>query len=121
MSIAQEIASVYSSTATRNCKQVDAAKNGEGDWSIWLCPAIGGYVVRVTEDDLRMTVSIGRNLKSAADEPASKHQFAPFNSAHDTLEWRMAKGSAVRDHPALVPRRRRELRQERETRSGLRC
>jgi hypothetical protein len=92
MSFAQEIASVYSSTATRNCKKVDAAKDGEGDWSTWLCPGIGGYIVRVTEDDLRMTVSIGRNLKAAANEPASKHQFAPFNSAHDTLEWRMAKG-----------------------------
>ena len=92
MSIAQEIASVYSSTAIRNCKKVDAAKNGEGDWSTWLCPGVGGYVVRVTEDDLRTTVSIGRNLKAAANEPASKHQFAPFNSAHDTLEWRMAKG-----------------------------
>jgi hypothetical protein len=91
-SFAQEIASVYSSTATRNCKKVDAAKDGEGDWSVWLCPGIGGYVVRLTEDDLRMTVSIGRNLKAAANEPASKHQFAPFNSVHDTIEWRTVKG-----------------------------
>ena len=90
---AQDFASLYSSTAARNCKKVDAAKNGEGDWTIWLCPGIGGYVVRVTEDDLRMTVSIGRDLKSAADAPASKRQFAPFNSVHDTLEWRMTKGA----------------------------
>jgi hypothetical protein len=89
---AQNFASLYSSTAARNCKQVDAAKNGEGAWTIWLCPGIGGYVARVTEDDLRMTVSIGRDLKSAADAPASKRQFAPFNSAHDTLEWRMTNG-----------------------------
>jgi hypothetical protein len=40
-----------------------------------------------------MTVSIGRDLKSAANAPASKHQFAPFNSAHDTLEWRTTKGA----------------------------
>jgi hypothetical protein len=90
---AQDFASLYSSTAPRNCKQADAAKNGEGAWAIWLCPGIGGYVVRVTEDDLRMTVSTGRDLKSAADAPASKHQFAPFNRAHDTLEWRMTKGA----------------------------
>src|SRR5262245_1193180 len=89
---AQDFASLYSSTATRNCKKVDAAKDGEGGWSIWLCDGIGGYVVRVTEDDLRMTVSVGRNLKDAANAPASKHQFAPFNSVHDTLEWRMTKG-----------------------------
>jgi hypothetical protein len=90
---AQDFASLYSSTAPRNCQQADAAKNGEGAWTIWLCPGIGGYVVRVTEDDLRMTVSTGRDLKSAADAPASKHQFAPFNRAHDTLEWRMTKGA----------------------------
>jgi hypothetical protein len=90
---AQDFASLYSSTATRNCKKVDAAKDGEGDWSVWLCPGIGGYVVRVTEDDLRMTVSIGRNLEAAANEPASKHQLTPFNSVHDTLEWRMTKGA----------------------------
>ena len=89
---AQDFASLYSSTAARNCKKVDAAKDGEGDWSVWLCDGIGGYVVRVTEDDLRMTVSVGRNLASAANEPASKHQFAPFNNIHDTLEWRMTKG-----------------------------
>ena len=90
---AQDFASLYSSTAPRNCKQIDAAKDGEGAWTVWLCPGIGGNVVRVTEDDLRMTVSIGRNLESAANAPASKHQFAPFNSVHDTLEWRTTKGA----------------------------
>ena len=89
---AQDFTSLYSSTAARNCKKVDAAKEGEGDWSVWLCPGIGGYVVRVTEDDLRMTVSIGRTLEAAAKEPASKHQFAPFNNVHDTIEWRLSKG-----------------------------
>ena len=37
---AQDFASLYSSTAPRNCKQVDAAKNGEGAWTIWLCAGI---------------------------------------------------------------------------------
>lgn len=90
---AQDFASLYSSTAPRNCKKVDSAKGGEGDWSVWLCDGIGGYVVRVSEDDLRMTVSIGRDLKSAAGAPAAKRQFAPFNSVHDTLEWRTTKGA----------------------------
>jgi carboxypeptidase C (cathepsin A) len=90
---AQDYASLYSSTAARNCKKVDAAKNGEGDWTIWSCDGIGGYVVRVSEDDLRMTVSMGRTLDAAANEPAAKRQFAPFNNVHDTLEWRMTKGA----------------------------
>jgi carboxypeptidase C (cathepsin A) len=90
---AQDYASLYSSTAARNCKKIDAAKNGEGDWTIWSCSGIGGYLVRVSEDDLRMTVSMARTLDAAANEPAAKHQFAPFNNVHDTLEWRMTKGA----------------------------
>jgi hypothetical protein len=89
---AQDFASVYSSTDVRKCKKVDDAKNGEGDWSVWLCAGISGRVVLVSEDDLRMTVSIGRNRKSAASQPASSQGFSPFNRIHDTLEWRTIKG-----------------------------
>ena len=89
---AQDFASVYSSTDVRKCKKIDAAKNGEGDWSVWLCTGVSGYVVRISEDDLRMTVSIGRDAKSAAAQPAASHQFSPFNRIHDTLEWRTSKG-----------------------------
>jgi hypothetical protein len=89
---AQDFTSLYSSTAARNCKKVDSAKDGEGAWAEWMCPGIGGYVVRVTEDDLRMTVSIGKSREAAAGAPAAKRQFAPFNSVHDTLEWRLSRG-----------------------------
>ena len=89
---AQDFGSVYSSTDVRKCKKVDAAKDGEGDWTVWLCAGIGGRVVLVSEDDLRMTVSIGRNRKSAAAQPASSQGFSPFNRIHDTLEWRTIKG-----------------------------
>jgi hypothetical protein len=92
MTVAQDFASLYSSTATRNCKQIGAAKDGEGDWSVWLCAGIGGRVVLVNEDDLRTTVSIGQDRQSAAGAPASKQGFAPFNRVHDTLEWRMSRG-----------------------------
>jgi hypothetical protein len=90
---AQDFASVYSSTDVRKCKKVDAAKNGEGDWSVWLCAGVSGRVVLVSEDDLRMTVSIGRDRKSAAAQPASSQGFSPFNRIHDTLEWRTSKGA----------------------------
>lgn len=89
---AQDFASLYSSTAVRNCKQIDAAKGGEGEWSVRLCDGIGGQVVLVTEDDLRVTVSIGPNRNAADNEPATKQGFAPFNNVHDTLEWRMSQG-----------------------------
>jgi hypothetical protein len=89
---AQDFASLYSSTAPRNCKQVDAAKIGEGDWSVRLCSGIGSNVVLVTEDDLRLTITIGRDRETADNEPAAKQGFAPFNNVHDTLEWRMTQG-----------------------------
>lgn len=89
---AQDFTSQYTSTATKNCKRVDAAKENDGDWSIWQCAGLGGNVVRVTESDLRMTVSIGRDLAAAAASPAAKQQFGPWNNVHDTLEWRSSGG-----------------------------
>jgi hypothetical protein len=89
---AQDFASVYSATDVRKCKKIDAAKNGEGDWTVWLCAGVSGRVVLVSEDDLRTTVSIGRDRKSAASQPASSQGFSPFNRIHDTLEWRTIKG-----------------------------
>jgi FlaG/FlaF family flagellin (archaellin) len=88
----QDFASLYSSTAPRNCKQIDAAKDGEGEWSVRLCAGIGGQVVLVSEDDLRVTVSIGPDRNAAGEELASKQGFSPFNNVHDTLEWRMTQG-----------------------------
>jgi hypothetical protein len=90
---AQDFSSLYSSTAARNCKKVDAAKDGDGDWTVWLCPGIGGRVALVTEDDLRMTVSIARTREAANEQPAAKQGFSPFNRIHDTLEWRMTRGA----------------------------
>jgi len=89
---AQEFASQYTSTAVKQCKLIDRAPKDEGNWSIWLCPGIAGYVVRLTEDDLRMTISVGRNLKEAEDAPVAKHQFPSFNMVGDTLEWRTFRG-----------------------------
>lgn len=44
----------------------------------------------IAEDDLREIVSVGRNRKEAAEEPAAKIWFAPFNSSETTVEWRAA-------------------------------
>jgi hypothetical protein len=48
--------------------------------------------VLVTEDDLRQTVSVGRNRKAADNEPAASISFGPFNSTTDIVEWRAADG-----------------------------
>src|SRR5262249_49108992 len=48
-----------------------------------------------TEDDLRQTVSVGRNRKAAEDEPAAHASFGPFNSTNATIEWREMDGKPL--------------------------
>ena len=49
-------------------------------------------MVVISEDDLRETVSVGRNRAQAAKEPAAQAWFGPFNSTTHTVEWRAADG-----------------------------
>jgi ABC-type sugar transport system substrate-binding protein len=91
---AQSVESHYTSTAQKACKTVDKAKEGDGDWVVLSCPGRAGLVISMTEDDLRTTVSAGRNVKAAEKEPAASQGFGPFNSVGDTLEWRAVKGKA---------------------------
>jgi hypothetical protein len=87
---AEDFTSQY--TSTKNCKKLRVSKAAEGDWAVRACPGIGGYRVAVSEDDLRTTVSIGRTLKAADDEPAASQRFGPFNYIGDRMEWRSVKG-----------------------------
>jgi len=84
---AQTIGSFYTSTAPKDC-HVTAAGNEVDDSTIRLCPGKAGLVVLVSEDDLRETVSVGRNRSAAAREPAAQASFSPFNSTAATIEWR---------------------------------
>jgi hypothetical protein len=88
---AQTIGSTYTSTAPKDCR-VTSAGNGVDDSTIRVCPGKAGLVVLVSEDDLRETVSVGRNRVSAAKEPAAQAGFGPFNSTTTTVEWRALDG-----------------------------
>lgn len=88
---AESIGSAYTSTARKDCK-VMSAESGVGDSTIRICPGKAGLVALVSEDDLRETVSVGRNRRDAAAEPAARTWFGPFNSTTETVEWRMADG-----------------------------
>src|ERR1700759_3987834 len=80
---AQEYASRFTSTANKNCKKVASTRRSdEGDWGVLSCPGVGGFLVRVVEDDLRMTVSVGRTMDAASEEPAAQKSFGPFNLAN---------------------------------------
>jgi len=83
---AQTFSSSYTSTAEKDCR----VKKTEPDGSIRLCPGKAGLIVVVSEDDLRQTVSLGRNQQAAENEPAASSSFGPFNFTTDTVEWRAA-------------------------------
>jgi hypothetical protein len=90
---AQQIRSDYTRASEKACKVV--AKNKpkeEVAWSESSCPGRGGYVVRLFDADLRMTVSVGRTMALAEKEPAASQGFGPFNQAKETVEWRSAAG-----------------------------
>ncbi|MGY3034894.1 hypothetical protein ACVIIV_004064 [Bradyrhizobium sp. USDA 4354] len=86
---AQSVGSTYTSTAPKDCRQIGKSSAPDGS-TTRVCPGKDGLLVLIAEDDLRETVSVGRNRKQAAEEPAAKVWFAPFNSAETTVEWRAA-------------------------------
>src|ERR1700741_4188196 len=90
---AETIGSSYTSTAPKDCR-VKSANNGVDDSTIRICPGKHGLFVRISEDDLRESVSVGRNRLGASREPAAQTWFGPFNSTTNTVEWRAANGRA---------------------------
>jgi hypothetical protein len=88
---AETIGSSYTSTAPKDCR-VNSAGNGVDDSTIRVCPGKNGLIVLISEDDLRETVSVGRNRLAASKEPAAETWFGPFNSTTNTVEWRAANG-----------------------------
>lgn len=85
---AQTFGSSYTSTAEKACR----VKKTEPDGSVSVCPGKAGLIVLVSEDDLRQTVSVGRNRKTAENEPAAHTGFGPFNFTTETVEWRALDG-----------------------------
>jgi sugar/nucleoside kinase (ribokinase family) len=88
---AETIGSSYTSTAPKDC-HVRSAGNGVDDSTIRVCPGKNGLIVLISEDDLRESVSVGRNRLAASRDPAAQTWFGPFNSTTNTVEWRSADG-----------------------------
>jgi hypothetical protein len=90
---AEEFVSQYSSADVKKCRKFESVKiEGSEHAASWVCKGLGGYVVVIGEDDLRSSVSVGRTIKAAGEEPAASQGFASFNTTHDTIEWRGRKG-----------------------------
>jgi len=88
---AETFGSSFTSTAPKDCRIIGKASKLDGS-TARVCPGKSGLVVMISEDDLRETVSVGRNRLAAAGEPAAQTWFGPFNSTTDTVEWRAVGG-----------------------------
>jgi len=86
---ADDAVSTYTSTAEQDCRsERPRRKPAPEDGGTRQCPGTHGFVVVVSENDLRETVSVGRNRALADKEPAARKWFGPFSSAATTVEWR---------------------------------
>jgi hypothetical protein len=88
---AQTFSSSYTSTAPKDCRMVGKPDENDGS-ATRVCPGKPGLVVLISADDLRETVSVGRDRAAAAREPAAEAWFGPFNSTAHTVEWRAVDG-----------------------------
>jgi hypothetical protein len=84
---AQSVGSSYTSTAPKDCRQIGKASADDGG-TTRVCPGKAGLIVLIAEGDLREVVSVGRSRASAAEQPAAKTWFGPFNSSEPRVEWR---------------------------------
>jgi len=79
----------YTSITEKHCRKFDRVKvNGSEFAASRICEGRGGYKVVIREDDLRETLTIGKTLKQAAEEPAASDHYEAFNYYDDTVEWR---------------------------------
>src|SRR5205085_8364696 len=91
----QDAVSAYTSTAPQDCRSERPRRRQiPEDGGTRICPGIHGFVVVVSENDLRETVSVGRNRALADKEPAAKKWFGPFSSAATTVEWRSRRSAS---------------------------
>jgi hypothetical protein len=89
----EEFSSQYTSADVKKCRKFDTVNVDDSEFGAsWVCRGLSGYVVVVSEDDLRTTVSVGKTIKAADKEPAASQGFGPFNFAYDTVEWRSRNG-----------------------------
>jgi hypothetical protein len=87
---AQPAQSQYTSAKQKDCRTAEKSKpKEEMPWTVQACKGVGGLIVRISDADLRQTVSFGKTVAAAAKEPAAEQGFGPFNHVHDVIEWRL--------------------------------
>lgn len=84
--------SVYSSIAEKECRRLAATKIANTLYGASrVCRGRGSYAVYIDEEDLRETLTVGKTLREAAQEPAAADRFGAFNGYSDRIEWRLGR------------------------------
>ncbi len=81
--------SVYTKYDIAKCPKLDVGNTDEGDSGSWLCKGYGNLKIYFAEGDLRQFVAFGKSPKQHC---AAEQTFSGFNSANNTIEWRLNKG-----------------------------
>jgi hypothetical protein len=87
--------SAYTKYKLEQCRVVEKNNGVEEASDVWLCKGYKGdpnYSFLYYEGDLRGFMPIGRNARSHC---AAGQTFSGFNSAGDTVEWRIKNGRPV--------------------------
>ena len=84
--------SVYTKYNLDKCPKLDVGNTDEGDSGSWLCKGYGNLKIYFAEGDLRQFVAFGKSPKQHC---AAEQTFSGFNSANNTIEWRLNKGNAI--------------------------
>jgi hypothetical protein len=84
--------SSFTSIAERQCRKTGVLNIDDTEYAASrACPGRGGYKVFIDEEDLRETLTVGRTMHQAGQEPAARDFFGAFNSYDDKIEWRSGK------------------------------
>ena len=84
--------SVYTTFDLDKCSRVDQGNADQGDSGSWVCKGYGNLKIYFAEGDLRSLVAFGKSPKNHC---ATAQTFGGFNSAGNTVEWRLNKGKPI--------------------------
>jgi hypothetical protein len=81
--MAQAISEYTRYNLDADCNLIDRAPDNEGEWADFVCTGHAGYPFVLRSSDGRESVTYGFATESGMAT------FAPFNYAHETVEWRV--------------------------------
>lgn len=84
--------SVYTKFDIAKCPKLDQGKTDEGESGSWLCKGYRDLKIYFAEGDLRQFMAFGKSPKQHC---AAEQTFSGFNSANNTIEWRLKAGKPL--------------------------